>query len=198
MSLNPFLFKKPNQKRSLIKFNTALESAESLLQDRDIHSVTIKEIAKISDIKRPTLYKFFPTTLALLFALLKKHEEKIIKLYKSNILDEQDYDLGWYINVLIDVIAIYINQNKSAGILILELNQLPGSEQINLENTKLMTNSFSNILVEQKEGQSRETISLAVEIAFAILSLGYRKEGFIGSRFIAEAKRAVLAYLAAK
>ena len=61
-----------------------------------------------------------------------------------------------------------------------------------------MTNSFSNILVEQKEGQSRETISLAVEIAFAILSLGYRKEGFIGSRFIAEAKRAVLAYLAVK
>ena len=130
--------------------------------------------------------------------MLKKHEEKIIKLYKSNILDEQDYDLGWYINVLIDVIAIYINQNKSAGILILELNQLPGSEQINLENTKLMTNSFSNILVEQKKGQSRETISLAVEIAFAILSLGYRKEGFIGSRFIAEAKRAVLAYLAVK
>ena len=198
MSLNPFLFKKPKQKRSLIKFNTALESAESLLQDRDIHSVTIKEIAKISDIKRPTLYKFFPTTLALLFALLKKHEEKIIKLYKSNILDEQDYDLGWYINVLIDVISIYINENKSAGILILELNQLPGSEQINLENTKLMTNSFSNILVEQKKGQSRETISLAVEIAFAILSLGYRKEGFIGSRFIAEAKRAVLAYLAVK
>ena len=100
--------------------------------------------------------------------------------------------------MLIDVIAIYINQNKSAGILILELNQLPGSEQINLENTKLMTNSFSNILVEQKKGQSRETISLAVEIAFAILSLGYRKEGFIGSRFIAEAKRAVLAYLAVK
>tara|TARA_B100000029_G_scaffold501428_1_gene574783 strand:- start:48 stop:644 length:597 start_codon:yes stop_codon:yes gene_type:complete len=198
MSLNPFLFKKPKQKRSLVKFNKALESAEFLIEDQDIHSVTIKEIAKISDIKRPTLYKFFPTTFALFFALLKKHEKKILQIYKSNILDEQGYDLGWYINVLIDVIAIYINQNKVAGILILELNQISGSEKLNFENNKLMTNSFLSILVSQKINHSKETISLAVEICFSILSFGYRKEGFIGSRFIAEAKRAVLAYLSLK
>ena len=42
----------------------------------------------------------------------------------------------------------------------------------------------------------REKVLIAVEISLAILSLGYRTEGYIGARFVAEAKRASLAYIA--
>ena len=49
----------PKQDRSLKRYESALQTADIILAQEGIHAVTLKEIAKLSGIKRSSLYKFF-------------------------------------------------------------------------------------------------------------------------------------------
>ena len=196
MNADLYLPRQPKQKRSLEKFKKVLNTAEKLLLNKGIHSITLKEIARKANLKRPTLYKFFPHSLSILFALSEKHVQKIVKLFKANILENKDKKLEWYLNLLTDVTTIYLNKNKAAAILILSINQIPGSIEIKNENNKLLTKKLLQLISEEGIIYPREKALIAVEISLAILSLGYRTEGYIGARFVAEAKRASLAYIA--
>ena len=80
--------------------------------------------------------------------------------------------------------------------MILSINQIPGSIEIKNENNKLLTKKLLQLISEEGIIYPREKALIAVEISLAILSLGYRTEGYIGARFVAEAKRASLAYIA--
>ena len=72
MSADLYLPRQPKQKRSLEKFKKVLNTAEKLLLNKGIHSITLKEIARKANLKRPTLYKFFPHSLSILFVASSK------------------------------------------------------------------------------------------------------------------------------
>ena len=53
------------QARSRKRIEKIFETAENLLEQRGLDSITIANIAKYSDLKRTSTYKFFPTPDAL-------------------------------------------------------------------------------------------------------------------------------------
>ena len=57
---------KPQQKRSIKRFEKVLETAEYILKSQSNYSLAIQDVAKVSGIKRPSIYKFFPNNEAIL------------------------------------------------------------------------------------------------------------------------------------
>ena len=76
---------KPQQKRSIKRFEKVLETAEYILKSDSNYSLTIQDVAKISGMKRPSIYKFFPSNEAIVDALSEKHCLKLLKFFLLNL-----------------------------------------------------------------------------------------------------------------
>ena len=103
---------KPQQKRSIKRFEKVLETAEYILKSQSNYSLTIQDVAKVSGMKRPSIYKFFPSNEAIVDALSEKHCLKLMDLIKKNLENIIYSSPSEHYKIIIDVLAIYINQNK--------------------------------------------------------------------------------------
>ena len=112
MSSDLFLPKIPKQTRSLKRFEKILNASEKLLEEENIHALTLKKIAKKGNFERSSIYKFFPNVLSILYALSERHVKKITKIFKNNISNVEGQSLDWYLNIFIDVLSIYFNMNR--------------------------------------------------------------------------------------
>ena len=198
MSSDLFLPKIPKQTRSLKRFEKILNASEKLLEEENIHALTLKKIAKKGNFKRSSIYKFFPNVLSILYALSERHVKKITKIFKNNISNVEGQSLDWYLNIFIDVLSIYFNTNKVTAILILTMQDLPSANLIEKQNRRLLTTSFLQLTEKDDKYTDDIEVLISIEIALTILSLSYKQEAKITARMIAEAKRASLAYLFAK
>ena len=104
----------PKQDRSLKRYKNALQTADLILAEKGIHAVTIKEIAKLSGLKRSSLYKFFPSNLAILYALSEQHLNKLLDMLDANILNASFDKSSDFINLIIDLLSIYLNEQKGS------------------------------------------------------------------------------------
>ena len=195
MSPNLYFPKRPKQARSIRRYEKVLDATEKILNDQGIHAVSLKEVAKTANLKRPSLYKFFPNTLSLLYALSERHIEKIIKLFRRNTLETKQMSIEWNINLFIDLLSIHLNHNKTAASLIFSLNEIPKSLSINNQNHRLLATTLLERLKLQNLVISQYKIFISTQIALAVMSVGYREEEYISPNFINEAKRAVLSYI---
>ena len=76
-------FIKPKQERSQKRFDEVIKNAEFIYMSDD-YDLTVQDIAKISGLKRPSIYKFFPSNESLLEAISVKHTNKLLLLIKKN------------------------------------------------------------------------------------------------------------------
>ena len=76
-------FIKPKQERSQKRFDEVIKTAEFIYMSDD-YDLTVQDIAKISGLKRPSIYKFFPSNESLLEAISEKHTNKLLLLIKKN------------------------------------------------------------------------------------------------------------------
>lgn len=61
------------------KYNKILDALQTLLEDKGINTVTMKEIAQTAGIGKSTIYYYFPNKDAILEALVKRDYEKPIE-----------------------------------------------------------------------------------------------------------------------
>jgi len=176
---------KPQQKRSIKRFDKVLETAEYILKSESNYSLTIQDIAKISGMKRPSIYKFFPSNESIVNALSEKHCLKLMKLIKKNLENVSHSNVSEHYKIIIDVSAIYINQNKEiAEVLFTKFAEDLLCAAISEEISKLSpdTKLIKNQIVTQ--------------MLLSSLYSGYKSEKSISPAFLGESKRACLSYLA--
>ena len=176
---------KPQQKRSIKRFEKVLETAEYILTSGSNYSLTIQDVAKISGMKRPSIYKFFPSNESIVDALSEKHCLKLLGLIKNNLKNVNYSNVSEHYKIIIDVYAIYINQNKEiAEVLFTKFAENLLTKAISEEITKLSPNTkpIKNLITTQ--------------MLISSLYSGYKSEKSISPAFLGESKRACLSYLA--
>jgi len=187
---------KPKQDRSLKRFNNALLTANSILISQGIRAVTIQEVSKKSGERRSSLYKFFPSNLAILSALGELHAERIISIFKKN-SSAPIYETGAdYFYLLIDLLSIYLNQNKSASILIFKLRESALYDPSLQHSDNIITLNINSLIGNKLEVNEQENITVIYQIILSVLSGGFRNEGLISPRVIVKAKKAASSYMA--
>ena len=176
---------KPQQKRSIKRFEKVLETAEYILTSGSNYSLTIQDVAKISGMKRPSIYKFFPSNESIVDALSEKHCLKLLGLIKNNLKNVNYSNVSEHYKIVIDVSAIYINQNKEIAEVLF---------------TKFAENLLTKAISEEisKLSPSTKPIKNLITTQMLISSLysGYKSEKSISPAFLGESKRACLSYLA--
>ena len=55
MSVEQLIPNKPKQKRSLERYQKILDTVEKILIEEGIHAVSIQEVSKVANMKRPSL-----------------------------------------------------------------------------------------------------------------------------------------------
>jgi len=186
----------PKQDRSLKRYQVALKTADSILEKEGIHFVTLKEIAKLSGIKRSSLYKFFPSNLAILYALSENHLDKLLNMIDTNTVNTNFRNAPDFIMLIIDLLAIYLNEHKGSAIIFLS-NDLPAKLDINLHINKLFASEVINKINSKLADVDSYRLNNTLSIIAALLSQGHQEVGEITPRTVNEIKRASLAYLSA-
>jgi len=186
----------PKQERSLKRYQVALETADSILEKEGIHFVTLKEIAKLSGIKRSSLYKFFPSNLAILYALSENHLDKLLNMIDTNTVNTDFQNTPDFIMLIIDLLAIYLNEHKGSAIIFLS-NDLPAKLDINLHINKLFASEIISKINSKLADVDSYRLNNTLSIIAALLSQGHQELGEITPRTVNEIKRASLAYLSA-
>ena len=186
----------PKQERSLKRYQVALETADSILEKEGIHFVTLKEIAKLSGIKRSSLYKFFPSNLAILYALSENHLDKLLNMIDTNTVNTDFQNAPDLIMLIIDLLAIYLNEHKGSAIIFLS-NDLPAKLDINLHINKLFASEIISKINSKLADVDSYRLNNTLSIIAALLSQGHQELGEITPRTVNEIKRASLAYLSA-
>lgn len=186
----------PKQDRSLKRYESALQTADIILAQEGIHAVTLKEIAKLSGIKRSSLYKFFPSNLAILYALSKKHMSNLLNMLDANIVNTNFRDSSDFMTLVIDLLTIYLNEHKGSSIMLLN-HDLPTKSDITLHSMNLLSSEIINKMNQKVENANSERVNNVVSIVISLLSQGFHEEGEISPRIVNETKKASLAYLSA-
>ena len=195
MNIDLLIPKKPKQKRSLDRYEKILRTSEKILIEEGVHGLTIQKVAKKAKMKRPSLYKLFPSAAAILFALSDKHAKKFASLFLNNTKNTEIQTLSWYFNLFIDLICIYLNQNKEASVLFFSLESFLTLETTNQQNKKLLSSVILQVLSSKKINVNADKVYIASQICLAVLLVGFREENYISPKYVVEAKKAVLAYL---
>ena len=135
--------------------------------------------------KRPSIYKFFPSNESIVDALSEKHCLKLLGLIKNNLKNVNYSNVSEHYKIVIDVSAIYINQNKEiAEVLFTKFAENLLTKAISEEISKLSPNTkpIKNLITTQ--------------MLISSLYSGYKSEKSISPAFLGESKRACLSYLA--
>ena len=172
----------PQQQRSIERFNEVLRAAEFIYINGSLHEITIQNISKLSGLKRPSIYKFFPNNESILEALSHKQVNSLLLLIKKNLDNIGKKDETELIKLIIDVTSIYVNNNLPISNLV--LNKF--SKPIFFNGVK---NHFS---LDQKDERNR--LKMGLTIILSSMDNFLEEEGFIPPSALAEIKKASLIY----
>jgi len=195
MSIDNLVPNRPKQKRSIERFEKILNTVEEMLIKDGLHTLTIQEIARKAKMKRPSLYKLFPSTASIFYALSERHTEKFNSLYINNTESASLLTTTWYFNVFIDLISIYLNQNRASAVLFFYLESLPLLKTTDQQNKRLLASVILQTLSSKDIDIPSEKVYIASQLCLATLSVGFGEENHISPRYVSEAKKAVQAYL---
>ena len=195
MNIKDLIPKKPKQKRSVRRFENILDTVEEIILTEGIHSVTVQKVSKVSKMKRPTIYKLFPSNESLFFGLSERHINQFNQLYENNSEGVRIKDPDWYMNLFVDLLAIYLNQNKACARIFFFLDSLPKSSFVNDQNKRLIATIVINTFHQKDIKIEKDKLYIASQICLSTLAISFNEENCISPSYINEAKKAVKAYL---
>ena len=176
-------FIEPKQERSKKRFEEVLKTAEFIYTHQENYALTVQDVSKLTGMKRPSIYKFFPSNESILEALSFKYASDLFRLIKKNLNNLQYKDNKELIKVVIDVCAIYANKNHPFSNLI--FNEF--SKEFLIKNIK------EQILHKNHDEQTK--IMLTLSVLMSCLGDYLNQEDSITPRCISETKKICLLYL---
>ncbi len=178
-----YSFIEPKQERSKKRFEEVLKTAEFIYTHQKDYALTVQDISKLSGMKRPSIYKFFPTNESIHEALSYKYSTDLFKLIQKNLNNLQYKDTKELIKVVIDVCAIYANKNYPFSNLI-----------FNKFSKEFLLNNIED-LIGQKSHEELSKIKLTLSVLMSCLGDYLNQEDSITPRCISETKKICLLYL---
>ena len=113
-----YSYNEPKQERSKARFNEVLKTAEFILMNKGAYNLTVQDISRLSGMKRPSIYKFFPSNESILEALSIQQARSLHTLIHNNLKNSSKESLLESIKVIIDVYTIYVNNNHPISSLV--------------------------------------------------------------------------------
>ena len=186
----------PKQERSRKRIEVILTTAENILLENGIDSVTIANISKVSGLKRTSTYKFFQTPEAIKAALATKYFIELSKDFSKRSSDINTAELSVIVLRTIEIIYDYFSSSIAAQQLVLSnttslpvtkepFHELSSSVQEFIERNIELPEFFNN------DGVFR----VFTQIIISIFSLNTRESGILNEVGKIEANRAAHAYI---
>lgn len=186
----------PKQERSRKRIEVILTTAENILLENGIDSVTIANISKVSGLKRTSTYKFFQTPEAIKAALATKYFMELSKDFSKRSSDINTAELSVIVLRTVEIIYDYFSSSIAAQQLVLSnttslpvtkepFNELSSSVQEFIERNIELPEFFNN------DGVFR----VFTQIIISIFSLNTRESGILNEVGKIEANRAAHAYI---
>ena len=186
----------PKQERSRKRIEVILTTAENILLENGIDSVTIANISKVSGLKRTSTYKFFQTPEAIKAALATKYFMELSKDFSKRSSDINTAELSVIVLRTVEIIYDYFSSSIAAQQLVLSnttslpvtkepFHELSSSVQEFIERNIELPEFFNN------DGVFR----VFTQIIISIFSLNTRESGILNEVGKIEANRAAHAYV---
>ena len=186
----------PKQQRSRNRIEVILTTAENILLDDGIDSVTIANISEVSGLKRTSTYKFFQTPESIKAALATKYFMELSKDFSKKSSDINTAELSVIVLRTVEIIYDYFSSSTAAQQLVLSnttslpvtkepFHELSSSVQEFIERNIELPEFFNN------EGVFR----VFTQIIISIFSLNTRESGILNEVGKIEGHRAALAYI---
>ena len=186
----------PKQERSRKRIEVILTTAENILLENGIDSVTIANISKVSGLKRTSTYKFFQTPEAIKAALATKYFMELSKDFSKRSSDINTAELSVIVLRTVEIIYDYFSSSIAAQKLVLSnttslpvtkepFHELSSSVQEFIERNIELPEFFNN------DGVFR----VFTQIIISIFSLNTRESGILNEVGKIEANRAAHAYI---
>ena len=186
----------PKQERSRKRIEVILTTAENILLENGIDSVTIANISKTSGLKRTSTYKFFQTPEAIKAALATKYFMELSKDFAKRSSDINTAELSVIVLRTVEIIYDYFSSSIAAQQLVLSnttslpvtkepFHELSSSVQEFIERNIELPEFFNN------DGVFR----VFTQIIISIFSLNTRESGILNEVGKIEANRAAHAYI---
>ena len=184
------------QERSKKRIQIILETAEIILLDEGLESLTIANISKYSGLKRTSTYKFFPTADSLKEALIIKYINDCSKYFEEKSYNINTENLSVVILRYVEILYDYFQESSSAQIIILKntVNPPIDSSVIRILSTTIQSYIESNIKLpdmHNKDGIYR----VLTQVVISIFSLNVKESGLLNETGKIEAHRAGYSYM---
>ena len=186
----------PKQERSRKRIEVILTTAENILLDDGIDSVTIANISEVSGLKRTSTYKFFQTPESIKAALATRYLLELKKEFSEGTSNINSSELSVIVLRSVEIMHGYFSSSAAAQSLILSnTTSLPVTkEPFNDVASCVQEFVEKNITLPQifnKDGVFR----VFTQIIISIFSLNTRESGSLNEVGKIEANRAAFAYM---
>lgn len=195
------LRRQPVQQRSAKRVEQMLDASAALIDEFGYDALTTTLIAKRAGVAVGSLYQFFPDKRAVVQALTARNLERFVAA-----VDERIKQLGsehWW-DLVDSILDIYLEMHRT----------VPGFSKVHFgdiidrqlldetrDNNAVIVDSLTDMLAAQVDRpveDLRFALTIANEVADALLKLAFRREPSGDEKFVAEAKYVVKGYLAAR
>ena len=186
----------PKQERSRKRIEVILTTAENILLENGIDSVTIANISKVSGLKRTSTYKFFQTPEAIKAALATKYLMELSKDFSKRSSDINTAELSVIVLRTVEIIYDYFSSSIAAQQLVLSnTTSLPVTKEP-FHELSSSVQEFIERNIELPEFFNNDGVSTVfTQIIISILSLNTRESGILNEVGKIEANRAAHAYI---
>ena len=99
------------QKRSRDRVKIIIKTAREILTDGDVSDITIAKVSELSELKRTSTYKFFPTPDHIKIYLLNELIHECSTFMKSNIKIHNDANLQSILNEVVTMLINYFDNS---------------------------------------------------------------------------------------
>ena len=184
------------QERSKKRIQIILDTAEKILLDEGLESLTIANISKYSGLKRTSTYKFFPTADSLKEALIIKYINDCSEYFEEKSYNINTENLSVVIVRYVEILYDYFQESSSAQVIILKntVNPPIDSSVIRILSTTIQSYIESNIKLpdmHNKDGIYR----VLTQVVISIFSLNVKESGLLNETGKIEAHRAGYSYM---
>jgi len=187
------------QQRSAKRVEQMLEACAALIDELGYDGVTTTLIAERAGVAVGSLYQFFPDKRAVVQALTKRHLDHFTNEIEER-LDWANLEHWW--EGVDKIIDIYVEMYR----------EIPGFSRVRFgdvidlrfiedgrDNNTVITEQIAHVIADKNDIPVEtlyKQITVACDIADAILALAFRRKLFGEDDMIAEAKQVVRDYLA--
>lgn len=195
------LRRQPVQQRSAKRVEQMLNASAELIDELGYDALTTTLIAKRAGVAVGSLYQFFPDKRAVVQALTQRNLEQFIASVTER-LGQVDHRHWW--DVVDSILDIYLRMHR----------EIPGFSKVhfgdvvdlqllddNRDNNAVLVDALTDVLVPHLEVPAEElrfALTIANELADALLKLAFRRDPRGDEQIVTEAKYVVKGYLASR